>query len=228
MRVPKGAEGFRHHGAGILTPHDTATAWRVEGAHDCLILAFPFEATNATLQELLPRGANSLYRLSDRVIRDPVTAAIAKQLWAQGEDPIGQFFADHAVSLVLGQLARHASGPGRREGPNEHLTARTLARAKDYLRSNLSRDLSLGEVAAAVGLSPYHFLRAFKASTGRTPFQWLQDERIKVASRLLSSSDVPLAQVALEVGFKTQSHFTSVFRRALGQTPARWRAEYRR
>ncbi|RYG28612.1 MAG: AraC family transcriptional regulator, partial [Burkholderiales bacterium] len=67
----------------------------------------------------------------------------------------------------------------------------------------------------------------FKAATGRTPFQWLQDLRIEMACGLLAATDMPIAQLALEVGFKSQSHFGAVFRRLTGTTPARWRAGLR-
>lgn len=229
--IPKGAESFRHQGAGIVTPHDTAVAWRVEGTHDCLIFAFPMETTRRLLNELLPKGLAALDRLTDRVVSDPIFPTVSRELWEEEDDEIGRFQADHAVALVLARLARHASETseiGEMPAARERLSPTSLRRAKEFLQANVAGDPSLDEVAAAVGLSPYHFLRAFKAATGRTPFQWLQDFRVELACGLLAASDLPLAQLALEIGFKTQSHFTAVFRRATGTTPARWRAEMRR
>lgn len=229
--IPKGAEAFRHQGAGIVTPHDTAVAWRVEGTHDCLIFAFPIEPTVRLLDELLPQGIAPLYRLTDRVVSDPIFPALSRDLWDGKEDEIGRFQADHAVALVLARLARHArdaSGRGEAAVARERLSPAGLRRAKEFLQAQVGGDPSLEEVAAATGLSPYHFLRAFKASTGRTPFQWLQDLRVEMACGLLAATALPLAQISLEIGFKTQSHFTVVFRRATGTTPARWRAEMRR
>lgn len=229
--IPKGAEAFRHQGAGIVTPHDTAVAWRVEGTHDCLIFAFPIEATVRLLDGLMPQGIASLYRLTDRVVSDPILPAVSRDLWEGKDDDNGRFQADHAVALVLARLVRHASdasGPGEAPVAKERLSPTGLRRAKEFLQAQVAGDPSLEEIAAATGLSPYHFLRAFKASTGRTPFQWLQDLRVEVACGLLAATDLPLAQISLEIGFKTQSHFTVVFRRATGTTPARWRAEMRR
>ncbi len=229
--IPKGADSFRHQGAGIVTPHDTAVAWRVEGRHDCLIFAFPVETTRRLLDELMPNGLSALDRLTERVVRDPVLPTIARELWDGREDDIGRFHADHAVALVLARLARQASETGEAvDAPvaRERLSPAGLRRAKEFLQAQVAGDPSLDEIAAAASLSPYHFLRAFKASTGRTPFQWLQDFRIELACGLLAASDLPLAQLALEIGFKTQSHFTVVFRRAIGTTPGRWRAEMRR
>lgn len=229
--IPKGAESFRHQGGGIVTPHDTAVGWRVEGRHDCLIFAFPVETTRRMLDELLPGGLASLDRLTERVVCDPVLPTMARELWEGPQDDLGRFQADHAVALVLARLARHAGETGEAgEAPvaRERLSPTSLRRAKEFLQSQVAGDPSLDEIAAAAGLSPYHFLRAFKASTGRTPFQWLQDFRIELACGLLAASDLPLARLALEIGFKTQSHFTVVFRQAIGTTPGRWRMEMRR
>ncbi len=228
--VPKGAEAFRHQGSGILTPHGTAVGWRVEGTHDCLVFSFPIETSRPLLDELLPQGEASLYRLTERVVSDPILPALSKELWEGAEDEIGRFQADHAVALVLARLARHADEAdiaGATAAPRERLSPASLRRAREFLQANVAGDPSLEEIAAATGLSPYHFLRGFKASTGRTPFQWLQDFRIELACGLLAATDFPLAEVALEVGFKTQSHFGVVFRRAMGTTPARWRAALR-
>lgn len=228
--IPKGAEAFRHQGAGIVTPHDIAAAWRVEGTHDCLVFSFPLAVSRPLLEQLLPQGLPQLYGLTERVVRDPVLPALARELWETPDDEIGRLQADHGVALVLSRLARHATGqPGEttRTTGRDQLSPARLRRAKQFLQSHVADDPSLDQVAAAVGLSPYHFLRGFKAMTGRTPFQWLQDFRIELACGLLAATDMPVAQLALEVGFKTQSHFGVVFRRATGTTPAKWRADLR-
>ena len=99
-------------------------------------------------------------------------------------------------------------------------------RAKELLDSRLSGDLSLQELAAECGLSASHFSRAFKASTGMTPSAWLQQRRLEAALRLLQSSAMPLATVALACGFADQSHLTRVFKRAYGVPPGEWRRRY--
>lgn len=231
FEIPKGAEAGRHQGTGIVTPHDTVVGWRVEGQHDCLVFSFPVEKVRPLLEELLPRGTADLYRLASGVIRDEILPSMALGLWESGEDRIGRFQSEHAVALVLARLAGkaenlvaddHASARAR-----ERLSPSNLRKADAFLRSKAAEDPSLEEIAAVTGLSPYHFLRAFKTETGRTPFQYLQDLRIEMACGLLAATDLPIAHVALDVGFKSQSHFSTVFRRTTGTTPARWRAELR-
>ncbi|MHB0951546.1 MAG: helix-turn-helix domain-containing protein [Allorhizobium sp.] len=232
--VPKGAEGYRHQGAGILTPADTSALWRVEGNHDCLIFSFPKEMVARMFEEFTPTGVASLDRLTGHVVQDPIFTAVSTALWKENtkdaEDGIGRAYGDHGVALILARLAQEAArGPslGNARGGKERLSPGSLKRAIEYMRLRVADDPSLEEIAAAAGLSQFHFLRAFKASTGRTPIQWLQDFRVELASGLLAATDMPLAQLALDVGFKNQSHFTNVFRRATGTTPAQWRARAR-
>ncbi|WP_454286023.1 helix-turn-helix domain-containing protein [Rhizobium arsenicireducens] len=234
LTIPKGAEGYRHQGAGILTPADTSALWRVEGNHDCLIFSFPKEMVARMIEEFTPTGVASLERLTGHVVHDPIFAAVSTALWKEsikaGEDGIGRAYGDHGVALILARLAQEAErapSPDVARGAKEQLSPGSLKRAIEYMRSTVADDPSLEEIATAAGLSQFHFLRAFKASTGRTPFQWLQDFRIELASGLLAATDMPLAQVALDVGFKNQSHFTTVFRRSTGTTPAQWRARAR-
>ncbi|MBV2186247.1 MAG: AraC family transcriptional regulator [Rhizobium sp.] len=234
LTVPKGAEGYRHQGAGILTPADTSALWRVEGNHDCLIFSFPKAMVARMLDELMPAGSASLDRLTEHVVQDPIFAAVSTALWEQetkvGTGGLARAYGDHGVALILARLAQEAEQnplPHHARNAKERLSPGSLRRSMDYMRSRVADDPSLEEIAAAAGLSQFHFLRAFKTSTGRTPFQWLQDFRIELACRLLAATGMPLAQLALDVGFKNQSHFTNVFRRATGTTPAQWRARAR-
>jgi AraC family transcriptional regulator len=98
-----------------------------------------------------------------------------------------------------------------------------LHRVTDFIEANLDRDLELAEIAQAVELSPYHFARSFKQTTGVTPIQFLMQRRIERAKQLLAGSELPLADVALSVGFKNQSHFSTLFRKFTEITPKAWR-----
>lgn len=94
--------------------------------------------------------------------------------------------------------------------------------AKTFLRSRLSQQVSISEVAGACGLSACYFIKAFTETVGIAPYSWLIMQRIERAC-LLIARDQALAQVALECGFTDQSHFTKAFARQIGTTPARWR-----
>jgi AraC-like DNA-binding protein len=97
--------------------------------------------------------------------------------------------------------------------------------AQEMFRADLSENLSLSRVAAACKLSVNHFTRAFKASTGKPPHQWVMNARIDMARDMLVNSAAPLVHVAGMCGFADQSHFSRVFARTMGASPGAWRRE---
>jgi transcriptional regulator GlxA family with amidase domain len=95
--------------------------------------------------------------------------------------------------------------------------------AKGILLENLKGNISISKVAQNCNLSRGYFIRAFRATTGMTPYQWLLTERINRARQLLRTSNAPLTEIATACGFANQSHFTRVFSSMAGATPGTWR-----
>jgi AraC family transcriptional regulator len=108
-------------------------------------------------------------------------------------------------------------------GLGEHRLQRVL----DHIEANLEQPLLLKDLAGSVFLSPFHFARMFKDSTGHPPHAYVRSRRIAHACKLLTETDLPILQVARRCGFRTQSHFTGVFRQATGLTPNRYRGTRR-
>jgi AraC-like DNA-binding protein len=100
-----------------------------------------------------------------------------------------------------------------------------LQRVIEYVHSHLAQPISLSDMANAAGLTPMHFARQFRAATGIRPHEYLLRRRVEKAQELLRQSANTLVEVALSVGFQTQAHFTTVFKRFAGETPHRWRAK---
>jgi AraC family transcriptional regulator len=94
-----------------------------------------------------------------------------------------------------------------------------LRRVTEYIQQNLDKDLTLAELAAVVCMSPYHFARLFKCSTGVPPHRFVVRQRIARARGVLATPELSIAEISRLVGFRTASHFTTVFRRVLGITP---------
>jgi AraC-like DNA-binding protein len=113
--------------------------------------------------------------------------------------------------------------PERELTPQSGLPVYKLRRIADFIRARIDQPIHLEQLAAAAALSPFHFHRAFKRSTGMTPHQYIVHVRMERAKSLLSGSDTPLAEVAVQVGFADQSHFTAAFRRATAMTPRSYR-----
>jgi AraC family transcriptional regulator len=100
----------------------------------------------------------------------------------------------------------------------------TLRRVTEYIEAHLDGDLTLAQLGAVVHMSPYHFARLFKRSMGMPPHRFVVQERIDRAMALLATQESSIARISREVGFRTPSHFTTVFRRITGVTPKAYRA----
>jgi AraC family transcriptional regulator len=155
---------------------------------------------------------------------DPVVRHLALALRGELADgcPGGRLLADG----VRAALAAHLSGAAdRRPAAGERrLTRAELARIHDRIHADLTDDLRLADLAAAVPLSPYHFSRVFKATTGLTPHRYVMRCRAEAARALLARDRVPLAEVARRTGFADAAHLTRQFRRQFGVTPGAFRA----
>lgn len=99
------------------------------------------------------------------------------------------------------------------------LSPTTLTLVIQYIREHLHQDLQLNQIAAIAQMSPYHFLRLFKKSTGVTPHQYILQCRIERATYLLQHSQLSIADIAVQTGFCDQSHLTRYFKRMAGITP---------
>ena len=99
-----------------------------------------------------------------------------------------------------------------------------LRRVTDYIQEHLDEDLRLAQLGSVVYMSPYHFARLFQHSTGVPPHQFVVRTRIDRAITLLAAREIPIARIARLVGFRTPSHFSTVFRRLTGTTPGAYRA----
>ena len=102
-----------------------------------------------------------------------------------------------------------------------------LRRVREFVVKRIGERITLPELAAAAGLSRMHFAAQFRAATGYRPHEYLHLQRIEQAKEMLADSDAPLVEVALSVGFCTQSQFSTVFKRVTDQTPAQWRSAKR-
>lgn len=100
-----------------------------------------------------------------------------------------------------------------------------LRRVTDYIREHLDQDLTLAQLGAVVYMSPFHFARLFKSTTGLPPHRFVLRARVDHARALLTDPTLSIQHVAQVVGFRTPSHFTAVFRRVTGTTPRAYRAE---
>jgi len=140
--------------------------------------------------------------------------------------PRGQVFLERAALIFVTQLAYFLDCPEPQFKPAP-LSDGKLQIVLDYFERNLNRNIALSEVSDLVDLTPRYFCAAFKKATGRSPHQFQIELRVERAKALLNNPNLSLVDIALMVGFSSQSHLSDCFRRIQGVTPARYRAEIR-
>jgi AraC family transcriptional regulator len=99
------------------------------------------------------------------------------------------------------------------------LTHTQLQQVSHYINAHLDRDLSLVQIARLINISPTYFASLFKHATGVSPHQYVIRQRVERAKLLLSKTDLMIADIALQVGFSSQSHLNQQFKRFTGMTP---------
>ncbi|MGW2564543.1 helix-turn-helix domain-containing protein [Streptomyces sp. NPDC001514] len=137
-------------------------------------------------------------------------------------EPSDRTYVDHLVGMLAAQLARaHTAGrPVDRDSAVSGLTGHQLTSARELMESRISEPLPVADLASATGLSTSQFSRQFRTSTGKSPHQFLLQLRLDHARRLLRTTTLPIAEVAVRCGFSHQEHLTRVMRAKLGTTPA--------
>ncbi len=114
------------------------------------------------------------------------------------------------------------------EGAVDRHADELIAEIQFWLGTNLASELSIMEIAQQFGMSQRSFTRRFKAATGIRATQYWQQLRIETAKDLLSSSNLSIQEIAVQVGYQDQGHFTRLFKQSLLLTPKDYRAMVRK
>ncbi|MFG1463175.1 AraC family transcriptional regulator [Xanthobacter sp. DSM 24535] len=169
---------------------------------------------------------------------DPTLQRLSRALEA-AEHSDGEFAGTYAEAIRFSILTRllEAQGEARSDlqdppaepscRPKTGLPKWRLKRVSTFVDEHLSETVTLSDMAAASGLSRMHFAAQFRATTGMRPHEFLLRCRIERAQEMLTETSTSLVEIALSVGFQTQAHFTTVFRRFVGDTPYQWRCANR-
>jgi AraC family transcriptional regulator len=165
-------------------------------------------------------------------VRDSVVIKLTNTLLRapHGRASTSSMYADGIVLSMLARLleiivARASAKPARVPSVSP-LEVWRVKIAVEFIDQRIDRSLSLAELGAAVGLSPMHFAARFRAATGISPHTFILRRRIEHAQTLLATTRSTVADIAFSVGFRTQAHFTTVFRHHVDDTPHRWRAKH--
>lgn len=158
----------------------------------------------------------------DAVIEGLVEALLKRE---KAEDVSRSFDNDMLLSQLMSRLTdlRNKSIPGEKQPRTVALQRWRLERVNRFIDANIDRPIRLEALARASGLSPMYFAAQFRAATGVRPHDYVLRRRVQRAKSLLAAPNSSIVDVALSVGFQSQAHFTTVFKRIVGLPPRRWR-----
>lgn len=218
-----------HHGEIAIIPEGRSWEWSFTGetASDLLPLCLEdsFLREVARSVDVDPDGLEIAPILGER---DPkierIGLSLKEEVEAGGLLGGGLYVESLATALAITLIRDHSSlgRNGARKASREHtggLSRRALKDATDYIGDNLEKDLTLAAIAGAAHMSPYHFSRLFKLSTGLTPHRYVIGRRVGRAKELLRGTALPIAEIALLCGFANQSHLNRHVKRLLGVNP---------
>jgi AraC family transcriptional regulator len=163
--------------------------------------------------------------------RDPMLESV---LWSlahemrNGAADLPSVYAEHAAGLLTAHLIQSVRRRSSRHQPRAGLSDSTLHRVTGFIEESLGQDISLTALAALAGTGVDAFARNFKARMGVPPYRYLLERRMRRAQTLLASSGKSIAEIAFEVGFSSQAHFTTQFSKVMNVSPAAYRAMHRR
>jgi AraC family transcriptional regulator len=163
--------------------------------------------------ELIP---NLEYGLDPLIYQIAVTLKTALEVDRSGSKLYADVMTTALVARLIEQYSVHRPVIKDRSG---ELTQQQFQQVTSYIHECFDQDLSLAELANLVQLSPYHFARLFKRSTGLPPHKYLLQYRIERAKQLLLERELSIAEVACMVGFSSQGHLNYHFKRLVGVTP---------
>jgi AraC family transcriptional regulator len=140
--------------------------------------------------------------------------------------PAATYLESLAGVIAVHLAANHCGSPVRAVVRARGLPRHKLQRVLSFISEHIDAALHVAELSATAHMSLHHFARMFKEATGVAPHHYVTLQRIDRAKSLLSGTDHALVDVASEVGFQTQGHFTSVFRKHTGLTPRKFRVAW--
>jgi len=223
--IERGRQSFTHKGTKYRTPPGGLILINPGAAHT----GEAADAQGFELRALYPSLAlmeTAVFELTGRRALPIFKEVRVDHRWATNSilslhqailEGAGTLECESRTLWMMTQLIRRYADVGSTDGhPGEE--KKVIRRARDYIDEHFAESVTLSMLAERASLSPYYFLRAFRAQIGMPPYAYLESVRIRHTQRLIRTGK-PLAEVAAEVGFSSQSHMTRQFKKIIGVTP---------
>lgn len=208
-------------GQTLLVPPQCSTHWKFSGATDVGVFYFVAPQTGFGERFL----ALSCSHADPMQFFDALVSSTARQIFHELEKggACDDVFVGKLAEVMLEQSFRALSTPEIQLFSPRHVHFNRLQKVLPYIRDHLTEELSAETLAKLVGVSATHFRRLFQEALGVSVHRYVQAARLEQARKLLSTSSMPIAQIAAACGFSNQSHLTVCFSTTHAVTPAVYR-----
>lgn len=212
---------------------------QVREGHICVLPAnLPHEVVLENKQEMIGINFEPAFieQIADELIgknveiiaqwaaQDPLIQQLGIDLRREFQQSPRVLYVESVIQVLANHLIRHyCTSQIAIADATSKLSTEKLQKTIDYIHARLEQDITLSELADVVQMSQYRFARAFKQSTGIPPHQYLLLQRIERAKKLLTLTQLQIADISYQLGFASQSHFAATFRRFTKVTPKVYR-----
>ena len=217
----------RHFG---VVPADRESSWQLCGAPDIQLIYLRRSMVDRMAEEHFGCDSSRVDLLPKLGFSDGLLEQLALALLATARNdavnPSDGIYADHLVRMITMHLLRYHSTRATSAPANDvaaHLNSARMMHVRDLIESALGEDLALERLAAEAGVAVHTFAEAFTKAFGTPPYRYVIQRRVERAKTMLRHTDLPIARIAYETGFASQSHLATTFKRNVGQTPGAYR-----
>jgi AraC-like DNA-binding protein len=226
--IERGRQSFTHKGTKHSTPPGGLILINPGAVHT----GEAADAQGFELRAIYPSPSvmeNAVYEMTGRRALPFFKEVLVDHRWATNNisslhkailDGASLLECESRIYWVMTQLIKRYADFGSSEG---HLgkEKRAIRMVRNFIDEHFAESVTLNRLAQHVSLSPYYLLRAFRAEVGMPPYEYLESVRIRHTQQLIRAGK-PLAEVAAEVGFSSQSHMTRQFKKIIGVTPGQY------
>ena len=212
-------------GAYSVVPAGAAFRWETAGPINFAHFYFNPKLVDHVVTSAFDRDPSYVQLQETLGDADPLVRSLALGLIEELEagDPQHAYLED-MLHLLLCRVLRLHSNARRSARLGRHVLAPfRLRRSLDFIEAQLGSQIGVGDIAAASGISRFHFSRAFRQTTGSSPYAYLLGRRIAAAKMLLVHSERPLGEIAEQCGFASLNQFSRMFKRDAGICPSSFR-----
>ncbi|HEY4609871.1 MAG TPA: AraC family transcriptional regulator [Ilumatobacteraceae bacterium] len=225
----KDATELRPRNFGIV-PADRSSSWQLTGAPDIQLVYLRRGMVDQIADEHFGFDTRTVELVPNLGFSDGLLEQLVLALLATARDDettaSDGIYADHLVRMITLHLLRYHCSTGGSKARNDAVADTTTARlnhVRDLIEFELGEDLALERLAAEAGIAAHAFAAAFTKAYGVSPHRYVTSRRIERVKSLLRQTDLPIARIAVDTGFASQSHMTATFRRHVGETPGSYR-----